>query len=129
MSAALALSPTSSRKPPALSIDPPTLATMPMRRRDAMQIALGAGVAAAARSARAAGASDASPDAPASGSEKDDAAERMRKKIEASKKNYRPASSLIEERRSRGAADADEASTGRQSNSQSTQASGVIEDL
>ena len=56
---------------------------------------------------------------------KDDAKERMRQKIEASKKNYRPATSLYEQR-ARGA-DADNVS--RANEPSASPSSGVIEDL
>ena len=74
-----------------------------LQRREAMLAIASGGAAWAVRRPALA----AEPDASASDAarQKEEAKERMRQKIEASKKNYRPASTLLDDRRARAADD------------------------
>ena len=93
-----------------------------LQRREAM-LTIGGGAALAARRPVLA----VEPDASASDAErqKEEAKERLRQKIEASKKNYRPASSLLDDRRAKATDD----NGGKDEPRQASPNGGIVEDL
>ena len=94
-----------------------------LQRREAMLAIASGGAAWAVRRPALA----AEPDASASDAarQKEEAKERMRQKIEASKKNYRPASSLLDDRRAKATDD----NGGKDAPRQASPNGGIVEDL